>query len=280
MSEIVLQSRTQCFGGWVEYYSHFSQACQSTMRFSVYLPPAAQKRPVPVLYWLSGLTCSEENFMVKAGAQRIAAELGVMIVAPDTSPRGLNLPHETDSWDFGLAAGFYVNATTAPWSKHYRMYDYAATELPTLVANQFRTTGKESISGHSMGGHGALVLALRQPQRFASVSAFAPIVAPCQVPWGKKAFTGYLGEDTSEWKAYDACALVASDLSRRPELFIDQGLSDKFLEEQLRPQLLLDVAKANAHPVLYKAREGYDHSYYYIASFIEEHLLYHSQHLS
>lgn len=272
------KSRAKTFGGWTEYYAHSSKACSTEMRFSVFVPPQAQKQKVPVLYWLSGLTCSEENFMVKAGAQRVAAELGLMIVAPDTSPRGLNLPGETDSWDFGLAAGFYLNATQQPWAKNYRMYEYVTEELPVLIRERFPVTSAQSISGHSMGGHGALVAALRNPGKYASVSAFAPIVAPMQCPWGKKAFAGYLGNDTSVWEAYDACKLVAQSTSKQ-ELFVDQGAQDKFLEEQLRPQELKKVCDQKSRPLVLRMQEGYDHSYYFIASFIEDHLRYHARHL-
>ncbi len=271
-------SRAKANGGWTEFHQHESQACSAPMRFSIYLPPQAATRKVPVLYWLSGLTCSEENFMVKAGAQRTAAELGIAIVSPDTSPRGLNLPGETASWDFGLAAGFYVNATQEPWSKNYRMYDYVTEELPALVRSNFSVDGRQSISGHSMGGHGALVAALRNPGRYASVSAFAPICAPSLCPWGQKAFTGYLGADPSAWEAYDTCKLVER-ASTRQELFVDQGEDDKFLTEQLMPGALEKACFAKDFPLKLRRQPGYDHSYYFISTFIEEHLRYHSEHL-
>lgn len=276
--EIKRESRNKSFGGWTEYYSHVSTVCNAPMRFSVFVPPQAEQRKVPVVYWLSGLSCSEENFMAKAGAQRIAAELGLMIVAPDTSPRGLNLPGDSESWDFGVAAGFYVNATQAPWSKHYQMYDYVTRELSDLVKANFPLSGKEAIFGHSMGGHGALVLALRQPGRYASVSAFAPIAAPSLCAWGQKAFRGYLGEDTGAWAAYDACRLIAEGKSRQP-LMVDQGADDKFLTEQLRPETLQKVCTEYDHPLQFRLLPGYDHSYYFIASFVEDHLRYHAKHL-
>lgn len=272
-------SRNQSFGGWTEFYSHPSKVCDSEMRFSVFVPPQAAHGKVPVVYWLSGLSCSEENFMAKAGAQRVAAELGLMIVAPDTSPRGLNLPGDSESWDFGVAAGFYVNATQAPWNKNYRMYDYVTRELPELIAAHFPVDPKrESIFGHSMGGHGALVAALRQPGRYASVSAFAPISAPSQCPWGKKAFTGYLGADESVWAQYDTNELVKRAQGRQ-ELFIDQGSDDKFLTEQLKPEVLAQTCAAKNYPLKYRLQAGYDHSYYFIASFVEDHLRYHAAHL-
>jgi S-formylglutathione hydrolase len=277
--ELKRLSRNLSFGGWTEFYSHPSAVCGVEMRFSVFVPPQAAHGKVPVVYWLSGLTCSEENFMAKAGAQRVAAELGLMIVAPDTSPRGLNLPGDGESWDFGVAAGFYVNATQAPWNKNYQMYDYITGELPDLVVKHFAADPKrESIFGHSMGGHGALVAALRQPGRYASVSAFAPISAPSQCPWGKKAFTGYLGADESTWAQYDTNELVKQAKSRQ-ELFIDQGSDDKFLTEQLKPEILAQTCAQMSYPLKYRLQAGYDHSYYFIASFVEDHLRYHAAHL-
>jgi S-formylglutathione hydrolase len=273
-------SRNKSFGGWTEFHSHLSKTCASEMRFSVFIPPQAQHGKVPVVYWLSGLSCSEENFMAKAGAQRVAAELGLMIVCPDTSPRGLNLPGDSDNWDFGVAAGFYVNATQAPWNNNYKMYDYVTQELPELIAAHFPAdTRRESIFGHSMGGHGALVAALRQPGRYASVSAFAPIVAPTQCPWGEKAFTGYLGTDRSAWAEYDTNELVKKAQGRQ-ELFIDQGGDDKFLSEQLKPEILAKTCAQQSYPLKYRLQAGYDHSYYFIASFVEDHLRYHAAHLN
>lgn len=275
MPEITLISRAATFGGATEFYSHLSSSCQTEMRFSVFVPPAAKTKKVPVLFWLSGLTCTEENFMAKAGAQRLAAELGILIVAPDTSPRGLNLPNDSESYDFGVGAGFYVNAVLGPWKKHYQMFDYVTQELPELVAKHFPVSGKQSIFGHSMGGHGALVAALRNPGKYASVSAFAPIVAPSLCPWGQKAFKGYLGE-SDVWAQYDAHLLVSGELSTRQELLVDQGSADKFLKNELLPEKLLEACEKTGHPVIYRLREGYDHSYYYISSFMEEHLRYHA----
>jgi S-formylglutathione hydrolase len=248
------------------------------MIFAIYLPPQAETQPVPLLWWLSGLTCTDENFMQKAGAQRLAAELGIAIICPDTSPRGVNLPGEDDSYDFGSGAGFYVNATQEPWSKHYRMYDYVTQELPALARELFPLTDRQAISGHSMGGHGALVLALRNPQSYVSVSAFAPIVNPVSCPWGQKAFAGYLGDDRDAWAAYDACELIRNG-ARTTELFIDQGESDNFLQEQLKPALLEQVCREQKHPLTLRYQPGYDHSYFFIASFIDEHLRFHAKHL-
>lgn len=275
---ISLLSATKSFGGWIKRYKHRSHCLNCDMIFAIYLPPQAETQSVPLLWWLSGLTCTDENFMQKAGAQRIAAELGIAIICPDTSPRGVNLPGEDDNYDFGSGAGFYLNATEEPWRKHYRMYDYIAHELPELVQEQFPLTGKEAISGHSMGGHGALVLALRNPDRFTSVSAFAPIVNPSKCPWGEKAFTGYLGDNPDLWAQYDTCDLVASGVSKQP-LFIDQGESDDFLTTQLKPEILEEVCYDNNHPLILRRQPGYDHSYFFIATFIEDHLRFHADHL-
>ena len=262
------------FGGWQDVYEHASATLGCTMRFAIYLPPQAQEGPVPVLYWLSGLTCTEQNFITKAGAQRYAAEHGIAIVCPDTSPRGEGVA-DADGYDLGQGAGFYVNATQAPWAAHYRMFDYVAEELPALVEAHFPVTAARAISGHSMGGHGALVLALRNPGRYRSVSAFSPIVAPSRVPWGEKAFAAYLGEDREAWMPYDAATLVASARERLP-LLVDQGGADEFLATQLRPQLLQDACAAAGHPLQLRLRPGYDHSYYFIASFIGEHVAHHA----
>ena len=272
-----LIKRHRSHGGSVEFYRHDSRACAAPMRFSVYRPPQADAGPVPVLYWLSGLTCTEENFMAKAGAQRYAAEHGVFIVAPDTSPRDLGLPGETDSYDFGAGASFYVNATEAPWSRHYRMYDYVTGELPALVAAHFPVDAdRAGIAGHSMGGHGALVCALRNPGRYRSVSAFAPIAAPSLCPWGRKAFTGYLGADEAAWRDYDAHALIRH-AERRLPMLIDQGTEDEFLKAgQLLPEKLVEAAGEAGYPLTYNRREGYDHSYYFVASFVGEHLAHHA----
>ena len=244
------------------------------MRFAVYLPPQAETHKLPVLYWLSGLTCTEQNFITKAGAQRYAAEHGVILVAPDTSPRGDDVA-DAEGYDLGKGAGFYVNATQAPWAAHYRMYDYVASELPALIEANFPTDGARGISGHSMGGHGALIVALKNPGRYRSVSAFSPIVAPSQVPWGEKAFNAYLGEDREGWKAWDATALVA-DASERLPLLVDQGAADEFLANQLKPELLQAACASAGHPLTLRLQPGYDHSYYFIESFIGEHIAHHA----
>jgi S-formylglutathione hydrolase len=272
-------SKTKSFDGTVEFYSHASSSTRTDMRFSVFRPPQSQSRRVPVLYWLSGLTCTEENFMAKAGAQRLAAKHGLMLVAPDTSPRGPGVA-EGDSWDLGLGAGFYVNATQPKWAPHYRMFDYIAHELPALVREHFPILGdREGIFGHSMGGHGALVLALRQPGRYLSVSAFAPIVAPMDCPWGVKAFTNYLGDDKALWAEYDTCRLIAHSTKRVPFL-VDQGTEDKFLKDQLKPHLLKEACLAADYPLDLRMRDGYDHSYYFIASFMESHIEHHAKALN
>ena len=278
--DIEVLSKVHCFDGWLTRYKHHSRVLDCDMVFAVYLPPQAQSQPVPLLWWLSGLTCTDENFMQKAGAQRVAAELGIAIVCPDTSPRGVGLPGEDDSYDFGSGAGFYVNATEEPWAKHYRMYDYVLNELPGLVTAQFSWNGRQAISGHSMGGHGACVLALKNPGRFTSVSAFAPIVNPMQCPWGQKAFSGYLGADTSDWAEYDTCELIRKSASEgRLTLLVDQGLADNFLQEQLQTTALEEACNVADYPLELRYREGYDHSYFFIASFIEEHLRYHGEFL-
>jgi S-formylglutathione hydrolase len=263
-----------CFGGWQDVYEHASSTLGCTMRFALYLPPQAAHGPVPVLYWLSGLTCNEQNFITKAGAQRYAAEHGIALVAPDTSPRG-DAVADAEGYDLGQGAGFYVNATRAPWAAHYRMHDYVLEELPSLVEASFPVADARAISGHSMGGHGALVLALRNPGRYRSVSAFSPIVAPSRVPWGEKAFGAYLGEDRAAWARYDATALVASAREKLP-ILIDQGEADEFLESQLRPWLLKQAADAAGYPVYLRMQPGHDHSYYFIASFIGEHIAHHA----
>jgi len=246
------------------------------MRLAIYLPSVALRgQPCPVLYWLSGLTCTEQNFITKSGAQRYAAEHGLIIVAPDTSPRGEEVADDP-SYDLGKGAGFYINATRQPWAKHYRMYDYVVEELPTLIEAQFPVTQARAISGHSMGGHGALTIALRNPARYRSVSAFSPIVAPSQVPWGEKVFTAYLGDDRQAWKDYDAVELVKAGAERLP-LRIDQGGGDEFLDKQLKPELLRAACDATGHPLELNLRSGYDHSYYFIASFIGEHIAYHAK---
>ncbi|MGR2768172.1 S-formylglutathione hydrolase [Photobacterium ganghwense] len=273
-------SWNKSFGGWHKQYTHHSDVLGCEMRFAIYLPPQiAQGEKVPVLYWLSGLTCTDENFMQKAGAQRIAAELGIAIVAPDTSPRGEDVPDDADgAYDFGHGAGFYVNATQAPWNRNYRMYDYVVHELPALIETHFPVNDKRAISGHSMGGHGALMIALRNPSRYTSVSAFSPIANPVNCPWGKKAFTHYLGNDQESWKAYDSAELMKHNAQPVPAL-VDQGDQDNFLAEQLKPEALLSAAQAVDYPLELRMHEGYDHSYHFIASFIEDHLRFHAQYL-
>ena len=275
-----IQSENRCFGGRQLVLEHASTATGTPMRLAVFLPPAAEAEQVPVLYWLSGLTCTEENFTVKAGAQRLAAELGLMIVAPDTSPRGDGVPDDPDgAYDFGLGAGFYVDATEPPFSTHYRMRSYVEDELPALITGEFPADPDRSgISGHSMGGHGALTAGLRNPDRYRSVSAFAPIVSPLNCPWGEKALGGYLGPDRTGWRAYDACALI-EDGARLPELLIDQGSADDFLEEQLKPALLEAACGQAGIPLTLRMQPGYDHSYYFIASFIDDHLRWHGERL-
>lgn len=263
-----------CFGGWQDVYRHRSAVLGCDMTFAIYLPPQAQDGPLPVLYWLSGLTCTEQNFITKAGAQRYAAEHGVAIVAPDTSPRGDGVA-DAEGYDLGKGAGFYVNATQAPWAAHYRMFDYVAEELPALVEAHFPVTAARAISGHSMGGHGALVVALRNPGRYRSVSAFSPIVAPSQVPWGQKAFAAYLGEDRAAWAQYDASELIRTAAEKLPVL-VDQGEADEFLDAQLQPWRLKDAADAAGYPVYLRMQPGHDHSYYFIASFIGEHIAHHA----
>lgn len=270
-------TKTKCFGGSQETYEHASVSLGCTMRFSIFLPEASSEKPLPVFYWLSGLTCTDENFTVKAGAQKYAAEHQVIVVAPDTSPRGLNLPGEDDSWDFGTGAGFYVNATRAPFDKNYRMYDYIVQELPDLIEKHFPVIPDcRSICGHSMGGHGALVIGLKNLDRYAAFSAFAPICAPSQCPWGEKAFTGYLGEDREAWQAYDTCYLL-SQMDHVPKFLVHQGTADSFLENQLMPQKLLDTCKAKGHPLTLRMEPGYDHSYFFIATFIGEHIATHAK---
>jgi S-formylglutathione hydrolase len=264
------------FGGSHEVWRHESQVCGCAMQFAIFLPPHVANEPVPALWWLSGLTCTHDNFSTKAGAQRVAAELGIALIIPDTSPRGLSLPGEDDSYDFGSSAGFYLNATQAPWAGHYNMYDYIVTELPALIDANFPVDGKRvAISGHSMGGHGALTIALKNPEQYRSVSAFAPIVAPTRVPWGQKAFRGYLGENQETWREYDATELVKK-AQLCGEILIDQGDADQFLDEQLRPWLFAEACRDAGQAVRLRMQPGYDHSYYFVATFIEEHLRLHA----
>ena len=250
------------------------------MRFGVFLPPQARTGRVPLLYWLSGLTCTEENFIVKAGAQRVASVLGIALVVPDTSPRGLDIPGEAESYDFGLGAGFYVDATEAPWSKGYRMYSYVVKELPEVVAAGFPVDlSHAGIFGHSMGGHGALTIALKNPRAYRSVSAFAPICSPMRCPWGEKALSGYLGSDRARWREYDATALIEDRGWTGPPFLVDQGSKDQFLDTQLKPDLLKATCTRRNVPLELRMQEGYDHTYFFISSFIEEHLRFHARHL-
>lgn len=278
-----LLSEHGCFGGVQRYYQHDSREVGLPMKFSVFLPPnAVAGDKVPALVYLAGLTCNEETFMIKAGAQRLAAELGLALIAPDTSPRGAKIPGETDSWDFGRGAGFYLDATQAPWSQHYRMESYITAELLPLLTSTLPLDAKRiGIFGHSMGGHGALTLALRHPDLFTSVSAFAPICAPSQCPWGRKAFTGYLGSDESNWVEHDATALM-NLMPAAPYpggIRIDQGLDDKFLAEQLYPELFEAASAKAGQPLALHRHAGYDHGYYFIATFMDEHLRHHAQQL-
>ncbi len=278
MSNLNLRSQYRCFGGTVAYYSHFSQVCNSEMRFSVFIPPQAEVKAVPILYYLSGLTCTEENFTVKGGAQKYAAELGLLLVAPDTSPRQTGIPGEDADWDLGSGAGFYVDATQDPWRKHYQMYSYVVEELPKLIAANFPVSiEKQGIFGHSMGGHGALVCALRNPHHYKSVSAFAPIAAPIQSPWGKKAFSNYLGNDISLWSDYDATELVKRGRLDYP-ILIDQGTEDNFwVQKQLLPDVFAAACETVGQDLRLRYQEGYDHSYFFIASFTEDHLRHHAE---
>jgi S-formylglutathione hydrolase len=273
-------SKHRCFGGVVGFYKHHAATTACDMRFSVYLPPQAESGPVPVLYYLAGLTCTEETFMIKAGAQRVAAELGIALVAPDTSPRGVELPGDRASWDFGVGAGFYLDATQEPWSRHYKMYSYVTQELRSLVEAEFPVDKKRTgIFGHSMGGHGALTIALKNPDLYRSVSAFAPIAAPKRCPWGVKAFTGYLGTEQSEWDQYDATELMlkVKGAASRPPILIDQGLADQFLEQQLHPHFFEAACSKVGQRLTLRNHAGYDHGYYFISSFVEDHLRHHSR---
>lgn len=275
---VSIVSQHKSFGGIHSQYTHASKTLNCNMRFAIFLPPQASKdEPVPVLYWLSGLTCTDENFMQKAGAHRIAAELGIAIVAPDTSPRGADVADD-DNYDLGQGAGFYVNATQAPWQTHYQMNDYVVNELPSLIEDLFPVTQQRAISGHSMGGHGALTIAMQHPQRYLSVSAFSPICHPTVSPWGQKALTAYLGDDTATWAHYDAALLMQKADSYIPAL-VEFGSDDSFLEEQLKPDSLIAASHANNYPLTLTIHEGYDHSYYFVSSFIEHHLRFHAQYL-
>ena len=273
-------SENKSFGGRQLRFRHDSAVLDCAMNFSVYLPPAAQQGPVPVLYWLSGLTCTDENFVTKAGAQQHAARHGVAIIAPDTSPRGDGVPDDPEgAYDFGLGAGFYVNATQAPWASHYQMYDYVVTELPALVTANLPIDGaRAGIFGHSMGGHGALTIALKNPDNYRSVSAFSPICSPLDCPWGEKALGNYIGDDRLAWQQYDTTELVRLAQRHLPVL-VDQGQADDFLQEQLKTQLLVQASEEANYPMTVRMQPGYDHSYFFISSFIGEHIDFHRQHL-
>ncbi|WP_330555147.1 S-formylglutathione hydrolase [Burkholderia multivorans] len=282
MSEASLEllSEHACFGGVQRFYRHASAVIGLPMRFSVYLPPQAMHGRVPALFYLAGLTCTEETFMIKAGAQRFAAQHGLALVAPDTSPRGAGVSGESDSWDLGVGAGFYLDATEAPWSRHWRMESYVVRELRDIVLATLPLDGTRlGIFGHSMGGHGALVLALRHPGAYRSVSAFAPIAAPTRCPWGEKAFMGYLGGDREAWKAHDASELVVrTDSPRFAEgILIDQGLADSFLQAQLHPEVFEAACAAAGQPLTLRRHAGYDHGYYFISTFIADHLAHHAR---
>ncbi len=276
-----LVSEHGAFGGAQRFYRHRSLVTDRPMRFSVYLPPQASDGPLPALFFLAGLTCSDETFMAKAGAQRVAAELGLALVTPDTSPRETGILGEADDWEVGTAAGFYLNATEQPWARHFRMHDYIVGELRALVVERLPIDGDRiGVCGHSMGGHGALVLALRNPELFRTVSAFAPIAAPSRVPWGVKAFTRYLGADRARWAEWDACELLRNAGSAVFEsILVDQGLDDRFIESQLRPQDLVLACEAAGQPLELRRHDGYDHGYYFISTFVEDHLRFHAQRL-
>jgi len=270
-------SANRIFSGQQLQYKHDSEVLACEMQFSIFLPPQAEQAKVPVLYWLSGLTCNDQNFVTKAGAQQFASQHGIAIVCPDTSPRGEGVADDPDgAWDFGLGAGFYVNATQDPWRAHYHMYDYIVDELPQLINQNFAVDAeKTSISGHSMGGHGALTIALKNPQKYKSVSAFSPIVSPLNCPWGEKALGNYIGADRAAWQQYDSCVLVGEASEQLP-ILVDQGLADNFLQEQLKTELLEAAAESANYPMQIRYQEGYDHSYFFIASFIGEHIDFHA----
>ncbi|KAF7773832.1 S-formylglutathione hydrolase [Pseudoalteromonas citrea] len=275
-----LVASNKVVGGWHKRYRHASQTTHCDMTFAIFLPEAVNTgQKVPVLYWLSGLTCTDENFMQKAGAFKVANELGIAIVAPDTSPRGDMVPDDCDkSYDFGLGAGFYVNATQAPFDKHYQMYDYVAEELPGIIESYFPVTEQRAVSGHSMGGHGALTLGLKNSERYSSISAFSPIVHPTNCPWGIKALSGYLGTDKSQWQTHDAVLLMQNNqYTKAIPMLVSQGSSDNFLDEQLQPWHLQKAASEQDYPLQFTMHDGYDHSYYFIASFIEQHLAFHAK---
>ncbi|RBP51640.1 S-formylglutathione hydrolase [Arenicella xantha] len=273
-----LVTSQKLFDGQQQQYTHQAESVNCEMTFSIYLPPQADTQPVPVLYWLSGLTCTDQNFVTKSGAQQFAAKHGVAIVCPDTSPRGAEVPDDPEqAWDFGLGAGFYVNATQSPWKQYYQMYDYVVQELPRLVEKKFAVTTQRAISGHSMGGHGALTIALKNPERYRSMSAFSPIAAPINCPWGQKALGLYLGDDQEKWKDYDSCELIKVSSNAVPGL-VDQGSADDFLQQQLNTQQLIDTVSRANYPMQVRMQPGYDHSYFFIATFIEQHIAFHAKH--
>jgi S-formylglutathione hydrolase len=278
MADIKTISQSRCFNGAQTTLAHRSRELDCDMRIAVFVPPG--KGPFPVFLWLSGLTCTEENFTIKAGSQRIAAELGLLVVSPDTSPRGEGVSGDPEgAWDFGLGAGFYVDATEAPWAKHYRMRSYIEREVLEAVAEALPADlSRVSIGGHSMGGHGALTIGLRNPGRFRAVSAFAPISSPMNCPWGQKAFSRYLGEERARWRAYDACAMI-EDGARLPEILVEQGSADPWLQEQLKPDLLVKACAAAGQPLTFRRREGYDHGYFFVSTFLEEHMRWHAERL-
>ena len=276
-----LKSKFRCFDGQVAYYTHYSDSCSCAMNFAVYVPPQAESKPVPILYYLSGLTCTEENFITKAGAQRYAAELGIMLVVPDTSPRNTGIEGENDSWDLGSGAGFYVDAIVDPWQKHYQMYTYITQELPALIKHNFSVqTDRQSIFGHSMGGHGALICALKNPEQYLSVSALAPIAAPSKCSWGDKLFTAYLGADQHKWAEYDASKLI--EQTQLPStILIDQGTEDTFYQQQqLLPENFQSAADKVGQKLKLRWQVGYDHSYFMVSSFIKDHIYHHNAYLS
>ncbi|EOE1184021.1 S-formylglutathione hydrolase [Proteus mirabilis] len=269
--------RHACFGGWQEVYQHTSTTLNCEMKFAIYLPPMEDGQKYPVLYWLSGLTCNEQNFITKAGAQQYAAQHGVILVVPDTSPRGENVADDS-AYDLGQGASFYLNATQAPWDSHYKMYDYIVNELPKLIETHFPANERRAISGHSMGGHGALMIGLRNLSRYYSISAFSPIVAPTQVPWGQKAFSAYLGDDMAQWQQYDTIELLNKTQQTVP-IRVDVGLDDPFYQQQLQPERLAQVCDKKQFACCLNLHQGYDHSYYFVASFIGEHIAFHAKHL-
>ncbi len=279
--QITTLSKQKAFGGTQGVYSHQSESTQCEMSFSVFEPHKAQTEKCPVLFFLSGLTCTQENVTTKSGFQQYANQAGIIVVCPDTSPRGTDFPHEHDDYDFGSGAGFYINATEEPWSKNYRMYDYIVHDLPELIEHHFPASlEKCGIFGHSMGGHGALIIGLKNPQKFQSISAFSPIVAPIQCPWGQKAFNGYLGNNQSLWQSYDATQLILNGKRSPNSILIDQGSNDNFLEEQLKPELFLNACLNKEQPINLRMQEGYDHSYFFISTFMQDHIQFHANNLS